>query len=398
MITLFSGFAQAESESLSKNVSWGKQKSMETGNVIFPFKSMLGYRRGADNNPEIVPEAAETIRRIYRRYLEGASLKIIKNELEADNILTALGVRQWTTAAVHNILKNEKYCGDALLQKTYVTDCISKKVKKNNGERPMYYIQDNHPAIVPREIYRRVQEEMARRSGKSRVAKKYVKTEQSKYSGKYALTELLVCGECGTQYKRVTWSRGGKKRIVWRCISRLEYGTKFCHNSPTIPEEKLHSAIVAALNKYAANREELCACAYDLIKLAQGGEIEDKSVSILSLKHKLENINRKQAKLLDIVLEDMENEALVAELKKVKEEKQQLQDWIKTLENEGVHNANKQSRMKEVKEWLDEQEVGFREYDDVITRKMIERIEVVDAETIRVKIRDVEVVIEQTLV
>ena len=262
----------------------------------------------------------------------------------------------------------------------------------------MYYIQDNHPAIVPREIYRRVQEEMARRSGKRRVAKKYVKTEQSKYSGKYALTELLVCGECGTQYKRVTWSRGGKKRIVWRCISRLEYGTKFCHNSPTIPEEKLHSAIVAALNKYAANREELCACAYDLIKLAQGGEIEDKSVSRLSLKHKLENINRKQAKLLDIVLEDMENEALVAELKKVKEEKQQLQDWIKTLENEGVHNANKQSRMKEVKEWLDEQEVGFREYDDVITRKMIERIEVVDAETIRVKIRDVEVVIEQTLV
>lgn len=398
MITLFSGFAQAESESLSKNVAWGKQKSMEAGNVIFPFKCMLGYRRGADNNPEIVPEEAETVRRIYRRYLEGASLKIIKNELEADNILTALGVRQWTTAAVHNILKNEKYCGDALLQKTYVTDCISKKVKKNNGERPMYYIQDNHPAIVPREIYRRVQEEMTRRSGKRRVAQKYVKTEQSKYSGKYALTELLVCGECGTQYRRVTWSRGGKKRIVWRCISRLEYGTKFCHNSPTIPEEKLHSAIVAALNKYAANREELCACAYDLIKLAQGGEIEDKSVSILSLKHKLENINRKQAKLLDIVLEDMENEALVAELKKVKEEKQQLQDWIKTLENEGVHNANKQSRMKEVKEWLDEQEVGFREYDDVITRKMIERIEVVDAETIRVKIRDVEVVIEQTLV
>lgn len=398
MITLFSGFAQAESESLSKNVSWGKQKSMEAGNVVFPFNSMLGYRRGTDNKPEIVPEEAETVRRIYRRYLEGASLKIIKSELEQDNVPTALGVKQWTFGAVQNILKNEKYCGDALLQKTYITDCISKKVKKNNGERPMYYIQDNHPAIVPREIYRRVQEEMARRSGKRRVAQKYVKTEQSKYSGKYALTELLVCGECGTQYRRVTWSRGGKKRIVWRCISRLEYGTQFCHNSPTIPEEKLHSAIVAALNKYAANREELCGSAYDLIKLAQGGEIEDKSVSILSLKHKLENINRKQAKLLDIVLEDMENEALVAELKKVKEEKQQLQEWIKILENEGVHNANKQSRMKEVKEWLDEQEIGFREYDDVITRKMIERIEVVDAETIRVKFRDVEVVIDQTLI
>jgi len=398
MITLFSGFAQAESESLSKNVAWGKQKSMEAGNVVFQFTRLLGYRRGADDKPEIVPEEAETVRRIYRRYLEGASTHIIKAELEQDNVPTALGIQRWDAGVIKSILKNEKYCGDALLQKTYVTDCISKKVKKNNGERPMYYIQDNHPAIVPREIYRRVQEEMARRSGKRRVAQKYVKTEQSKYSGKYALTELLVCGECGTQYRRVTWSRGGKKRIVWRCISRLEYGTQFCHNSPTIQEEKLHSAIVTALNKYAANQEELCGSAYDLIKLAQGDEVEDKAVSILSLKHKLENINRKQAKLLDIVLEDMENEALVAELKKVKEEKQQLQEWIKTLENEGVYNANKQSRMKEVKEWLDEQEVGFREYDDVITRKMIERIEVVDSETIRVKFRDVEVVIEQTLV
>lgn len=398
MITLFSGFAQAESESLSKNVAWGKQKSMEAGNVVFQFAKLLGFRRGPDGKPEVVPEEAETVRRIYRRYLEGATLKNIKDELEQDNISTALGIERWTGGVIRNILRNEKYCGDALLQKTYITDCISKKVKKNNGEKPMYYIQDNHPAIVPREIFRRVQEEIARRSSKRRVAQKYVKTEQSKYSGKYALTELLVCGECGTQYRRVTWSRGGKKRIVWRCISRLEYGKKFCHNSPSIPEEKLHSAIVAALNKYAANREELCGSAYDLIKLAQGGEVEDKAVSILSLKHKLENLSKKQAKLLDIVLEDMENEALVVELKKVKEEKQQLAEWIKTLENEGIYNANKQSRMKEVKDWLDKQEVGFREYDDVITRKMIERIEVVDAETIKVKIRDVEVEIEQKLV
>ena len=398
MITLFSGFAQAESESLSKNVAWGIQKNMEAGNVVFPFHQLLGYKKGADGQPEIIPEEAETIRRIYRRYLEGASLRNIKEELEADGICTALGTPRWTAELVRSILKNEKYCGDALLQKTYITDCISKKVKKNKGEKPMYYIQDNHPAIVPREIYRRVQEEMSRRAGKRRVLLKSAKTEQGKYSAKYALTELLFCGECGTPYKRVTWTIRGKKKIVWRCISRLEYGKKFCHTSPTLEEKKLHRAIVAALNKYAANREELCGSAYDLIKLAQGGEVEDKAVSILSLKHKLENLSKKQAKLLDIVLEDMENEVLASELKKIKEEKQQLAEWIKTLENEGIYNANKQSRMKEVKDWLDEQEVGFREYDDVITRKMIERIEVMDAETIKVKIRDVEVVIEQKLV
>lgn len=398
MITLFSGFAQAESESLSKNVAWGIQKNMEAGNVVFPFHQLLGYKKGADGQPEIIPEEAETIRRIYRRYLEGASLRNIKEELEADGICTALGTPRWTAELVRSILKNEKYCGDALLQKTYITDCISKKVKKNKGEKPMYYIQDNHPAIVPREIYRRVQEEMSRRAGKRRVLLKSAKTEQGKYSAKYALTELLVCGECGTPYKRVTWTIRGKKKIVWRCISRLEYGKKFCHTSPTLEEEKLHRAIVAALNKYAANREELCGSAYDLIKLALGGEVEDKAVSILSLKHKLENLSKKQAKLLDIVLEDMENEVLASELKKIKEEKQQLVEWIKTLENEGIYNANKQSRMKEVRDWLDEQEVGFREYDDVITRKMIERIEVVDAETIKIKIRDVEVMIEQKLV
>ena len=398
MITLFSGFAQAESESLSKNVAWGIQKNMEAGNVVFPFHQLLGYKKGADGQPEIIPEEAETIRRIYRRYLEGASLRNIKEELEADGICTALGTPRWTAELVRSILKNEKYCGDALLQKTYITDCISKKVKKNKGEKPMYYIQDNHPAIVPREIYRRVQEEMSRRAGKRRVLLKSAKTEQGKYSAKYALTELLFCGECGTPYKRVTWTIRGKKKIVWRCISRLEYGKKFCHTSPTLEEKKLHRAIVAALNKYAANREELCGSAYDLIKLAQGGEVEDKAVSILSLKHKLENLSKKQAKLLDIVLEDMENEVLASELKKIKEEKQQLAEWIKTLENEGIYNANKQSRMKEVRDWLDEQEVGFREYDDVITRKMIERIEVVDAETIKVKIRDVEVEIAQKLV
>jgi len=275
LITLFSGFAQAESESLSKNVAWGKPKSMEGCNVSFQYKRLLGYRRGTDGQSEIVPDEAETVGRIYRRYLEGASLKNIKEELEADGVAPAVGIKAWSAQVIQNILKNEKYCGDALLQKTYITDCISKKVKENNGVRPMYYIENNHVAIVSREIYRRVQDEIARRAGKRRVVQKSVKTEQGKYSAKYALSERLVCGECGTPYKRVTWARGEKKKIVWRCISRLEYGKKFCHNSPPLDEEKLHKAIIAALNKYVANREELCSSAYDLIRLSNSGGNED---------------------------------------------------------------------------------------------------------------------------
>jgi len=172
---------------------------------------------------------------------------------------------------------------------------------------------------------------MPRRSGKRQIAQKSVKTEQGKYSGKYALSELLVCGKCGTQYRRVIWSKRGCKKAVWRCISRLEYGTSRCPDSPTIEETKLHNAIVKALNEYAANREELCSSAYDLMRLAKGGETEDSRISILSLKRMLEDLSHKQAKLLDIVLEDMENEVLAAELNKMTEEKQHLQEWINTL-------------------------------------------------------------------
>lgn len=130
LITLFSGFAQAESESLSKNVAWGKQKSAEAGKVTFQYKKMLGYRKGADGQPEIVPEEAEIIRRIYHRYLDGCTLGQIKRELDEDGVPTAQGVERWSPSIIHNILTNEKYIGDALLQKTYVTDCINKKVKK----------------------------------------------------------------------------------------------------------------------------------------------------------------------------------------------------------------------------------------------------------------------------
>jgi len=198
LITLFSGFAQAESESISKNVIWGIQKSREAGKVPFQYKKLLGYRKGENGQPEIVPEEAETVRRICRRYLDGCSLGQIRAELEADGVPTASGIRGWSYQVIRNILTNEKYIGDALLQKTYTTDCISKTVRKNQGDRPMVYVEGNHPAIISKGVFYQVREEMARRTSKRKVMQKSGKTEQGKYSAKYALSELLVCGECGT--------------------------------------------------------------------------------------------------------------------------------------------------------------------------------------------------------
>ena len=261
LITLFSSFSQAESESMSLNIIPGIRQSMKEGNIPFQYSRMLGYRRGPDGKPEIDPEEAETVRLIYTRYLEGRSLGDIQRELIEKNIPTAEGIQGWSRQVIQNILTSEKYIGDGLRQKTYTTGPIgNKKTVKNNGELPMYYSRDHHPAIIPRDIYYRVKEEMARRASKRKVMQKTAKTEQGKYSARYALSELLVCGECGTPYKRCTWARNGKKRIVWRCVSRLEFGTKYCHSSPTLDEDRLHRAIVAALNEYGAIRADQGRC------------------------------------------------------------------------------------------------------------------------------------------
>lgn len=146
LITLFSGLSQAESESISLNVRIGKRQSLKNGNVPFCYQSFLGYRKGLDGKPEIDPEQAPVIRRIFTEYLAGKTLRDIADDLTADGIATARGKTNWRSSAVQAILKNEKYKGDALLQKTYIADCISKKAKKNNGELPMYYIREQMAA------------------------------------------------------------------------------------------------------------------------------------------------------------------------------------------------------------------------------------------------------------
>ncbi len=396
LLTLFSGFAQAESESISKNVIWGIQKSREAGNVPFQYQKLLGYQRGPDGQPEIVRSEAEVVKRIYRRYLDGCSLAQIKRELEADGVPTASGIQGWTYQVVRNILTNERYIGDALLQKTYTTDCISKTVKKNQGDRPMVYVERNHPAIVSKAMFYQVREEMARRASKRKVMQKTGKTEQGKYSAKYALSELLVCGECGTPYKRCTWARNGKKRIVWRCVSRLEFGTKYCHDSPSMDEDKLHQAILEGINEFVQAGQGLGDELLDLASIVQQGGSAD-GIDPLTLRNRLDTLTAQQAELLDKVLEDMESEELNAQLKAIMEEKQAILGRLGAIQQDEEQRAGQEARLRELAEWLKQQKSEFAEYDDSITRRYVERITVVDAETIRIKFRYTDVEIDRAV-
>lgn len=180
-ITIYGSIAQSESENISANVRWGKAQSAKEGNVPFQYKRFLGYRRGSDGKPEIDPEQAVVVKRIYERFLAGDSLATIANDLNADGIPTPSGNGQWQRGTIASILTNEKYKGDAILNKTYIRDCLSKKVMINNGERPKYYVENNHPAIIDSATFGRVQEEMARRNGKRKIKQIGTKTEQGRY-------------------------------------------------------------------------------------------------------------------------------------------------------------------------------------------------------------------------
>jgi len=254
LITLHGAFAQAESESTSSRARWGKRQAMKSGHVAMQYKQLLGYEKGPDGKPRIVPEQAETVRFIYDRYLAGDSIREIKAALEGQGIPTVSGKAEWMASHIRSILTNEKYCGDVLLQKNFIQDCISKKVIPNTGQLPKYLIQNHHEGIVSRETFDAVQLEMARRSAKAGATRKSTPTGRGKYSGKHVLSNLLFCGECGTAYRRCVWTQHGVKRPVWRCVSRLDYGKKFCTQSPTLDEEPLQQAILAAVN--AGDRPE----------------------------------------------------------------------------------------------------------------------------------------------
>ena len=254
-ISIYGTIAQSESENISANVKWGKLQSAKEGKVSFMYKNFLGYRKGTDGNPEIDEEQAETVKIIYDRFLAGDSLKQIAEKLQKEKRLSPSGKSEWSTATIRSILSNEKYKGDAIINKTFTVDCLTKEIRKNNGERPKYYVENNHPAIIDAETFGRVQEELARRVGKKKVKEIGTKTEQGKYSSKYALTELLICGECHTPYRRCTWTAHGEKRIVWRCVKRLDYGKKYCHNS--LEESRIQAAIVNAIQKFAQQDTQL---------------------------------------------------------------------------------------------------------------------------------------------
>ena len=227
------------------------------GKVSIQYKKAVCFPPWENGEPEVIPEQAEVVRQIFRQYLAGASLRMIGESLESGQIPNVTGGGSVVHLRHPQHFDQREVLRRCAAQKTYVRDCISKQVVRNTGQLPMYLVRNNHQGIVDRKTFDAVQTEMARRSAGKSPSKKNASTGMTSYASKYALSERLVCGECGTLYRRCTWKKNGKSRVVWRCVSRLDYGRKYCHDSPTLDEGPLQQAILDAINRSMSRKGDL---------------------------------------------------------------------------------------------------------------------------------------------
>ena len=324
-----------------------------------------------DSHPAIIPkdiftqvqeEEAKVVRRIFREYLDGSSFRDIAQGLERDGIKTGAKKSKWHFSTIQGILRNEKYIGDALLQKTITTDFIEKTRIKNDGSLSQYYVKDSHPAIIPKDIFTQVQEDMVRR------ANMFSGEDGSKrrvYSSKYALSSICTCSRCGDIYRRIAWNNRGKRSVVWRCCTRVEHGPNAC-DAPTISESELQMATVKAINT-------VLKCS-DSMQVILKENIE-KVLRVDQTDGKLEKLNAildaKQHELAQLAKKNEDYSTLADEIDELREQKQEI--LVEKAQTEGY-----KTRIQELGDLLKKECTELTEYDEEMVRNYIKGVKVFD--------------------
>ncbi len=241
LITIMSSLAQEESRSISENVTWGHRKRFADGKVSVPYSRFIGYDKGPDGTLVVNPDEAKIIRLIYGEFLSGFSFRAIAKKLTEMGIKTAYGKDKWDRSTIKSILTNEKYKGDALLQKTYIADFLTKRQIHNKGEIPQYYVEGSHEAIIEPAVFDRVQDIIKKRKA------------ARAYSGLTIFSSKIQCGNCGSWYGPHVWHSNDKyRRVVWQCNGKYA-GGKFC-KTPHLTDDVIKTAFVSVLNKLIINR------------------------------------------------------------------------------------------------------------------------------------------------
>ena len=384
LIGFFSVMAQSESESISANVKWGIQKRMRAGTYSVRF-NMLGYRKDHDGNPIIVPEEADLVRKIFHMFLDGASMAQLKKYLESHHIKTASGKDIWSMSVIRSMLTNEKYVGDVLYQKTFRTDCISKKTKVNRGEMTRYLISNNHSPIIDRETFNSVQAELSRRNN---IRKKldFSITEQGKYSSKYALSELLICGCCGGAYKRTSKVANGKTVYYWRCLGRMEHGKSFCKDSAGIEEKMLQDTICRCLSKMIENSQDVLELIKGNLFYAVSGD--NSTFEMYAVEKQINQLKKEISTMTDLAAKTEGNiERYENELKKMFESLTVLRNRYDLAKIQAAQNKTVSTEVEKILTLLKNMDWGFTEYNDIIIRRLVKYIRIFGKEKLVVTLK-----------
>ena len=355
LITIMASLAQQESQSISQNVRMGIQYQFQQGKVRLNHSWFLGYTKDSEGNLVIVPEEAEIVKRVYSEFLAGKSPRRIALDLEADHILTGAGKEKWYDSTIRSMLTNEKYIGDALLQKYYTENFLTKKKIKNEGTLPQYYVENSHPPIILKETFLQVQEELKKR-GRSDIP-----SGEDGRSRQYALSGILICGCCGSTYRRMQAS-GKNTCTVWRCKKRMQKGAP-CEGR-TVKEPDVHAAVLSVLNNLAHNKKlyktknkevsrQLSRCREDINAYSRRiCFLEDKicEQSILTEKYKAgQNSPGHSSEAIQYALD----------LTKAKEQKQSLIE-------ESVQLANKETLLRNMLDFITSREKGRHFYPETV--------------------------------
>lgn len=358
LMTIMAALAQQESESISANVRLGIQFRNQQGKVRVNHNRFLGYTKDDEGKLIIVPDEADIVRRIYAEYMDGKTFLQIRRGLEKDGIKNGAGNTKWWESNIRQILTNEKYIGDALLQKTYTVSVLEKKRSQNDGNLPKYYVEGCHEAIIDKDVFLRVQAEIKRRSNLITDGKKRV------YSGKYALSGIVICCHCGDVFRRIKWNNRGVKSTVWRCASRVEKNGPDCP-ARTLKEEELKAAVVTAVNDAWTKRESVLPMLKENILAVIGGD-EIEKISQVN-----QEIKEKQEELLKAGRDEEIIENIGDEILSLREEKHEIM-MESALKKEQIE------RMEDMSKFLDKQVREITKYSENLVRRLIEKITVYD--------------------
>lgn len=372
-LSMMSAFAQEESISISKNMRKGAVMRMKNGTFRLS-QAPYGYYLDEKGILIVQQEESKIVQRIFGNFLSGMGIQEIAAELQKEHIPKLNGEPIWSYTGILYILTNERYIGDELFQKRYTTDTLPFQKKINRGQKKQYYAEDTHDPIISREVFRKAQELLKRKSER----------HGHQNNGQYALSERTVCGECGAMYRRTMWiKRDRTKEDVWRCVNRLEFGTKYCKHSPSLKEPILHQAILNCIQSVFHNKEEIA----EAVREAQKKIIlfEDAKNNPEVIRQRMQDIDHGMANLLTLAAQSSQIELFEKKFKEMTEEKARLTEQLKQAEEDATTDAKRQKQLDDILKAIDIDIVELTEFDDTFIRRIVEQVTILSKDKIEVR-------------